>query len=106
MSTILMGYENNAGTMTDKRTGEMIQWDNMIVHVITDDRAEVSGWFCDHIKCKTKNVDVIGAESLEALKYKPVYLQYDITAKEPTISAVIAAPWSGSEELPVFPVKK
>lgn len=106
MSTILMGFENNAGNMTDKKTGELIEWDNMIVHVMTDDREEVSGWFCDHIKCKTKKVDVLGADSLEALKYKAVYLQYDITAKEPTISAVIAAPFKGDEDFPVFPAPK
>lgn len=102
MSTILLGYENSNGSMTDKRTGELIQWDNMIIHVMTDDRAEVCGWFCDHIKCKTKNVDVIGAVSLESLLYKPVYLQYDITAKEPTISAIIAAPSDPNTVYPTF----
>lgn len=106
MATILMGYENSQGNMTDRKTGEVIVWDNMIIHVMSDDREEVTGWFCDHIKTKTKKVDVIGAESLAALLYRPVYLQYDITAKEPTISAVIAAPQDAGLEYPVFPVPK
>lgn len=104
MATILLGYENSNGSMTDKRTGELIQWDNMIIHVITNDREEVVGWFCDHIKCKTKNVNVLGADKLQDLINQPVYLQYDITAKEPTISAVIAAPQEPNTIYPVFPI--
>lgn len=106
MTTILLGFENSNGTMTNKQTGELIQWDNTIIHVITNDREEVKGWFCHHLKCKTKNANIIGADSLEALLYKPVYLQYDITAKEPTISAIIAATLTGTEEFPVFPAPK
>ena len=103
MATLLMGFENSNGTMTDKRTGEVIQWDNMIIHVMSNDRAETNGWFCDHIKCKSKNAVVLGAENLEALLYHPVYLQYDITAKEPTISAIIASPPDCTIVYPIFP---
>jgi hypothetical protein len=104
MANILLGFENSNGNMTDRKTGELIQWDNMIIHVITDNREEVTGWFCDHIKCKTKNINVIGAANLQELLFRPVYLQYDITAKEPTISAVIAAPLDMTIVYPAFPI--
>ena len=104
MATILMGHENSNGTMTDRKTGEVISWDNEIIHVMSNDRAETTGWYCDHLKCKSKNVTVIGAGSLDELLFRPVYLQYDITAKEPTISAVIAAPLDATIVFPVFPV--
>lgn len=83
MATLLMGFENSNGTMTDKRTGEVIQWDNMIIHVMSNDRAETNGWFCDHIKCKSKNAVVLGAESLEALLY------VDPAAENPVFSPMV-----------------
>ena len=90
MATILRGYERKTGSFTNKATGELIQYDSYTLHLTSDDREEVTGLFCDYIKCKAGSFKVIGAPDLDHLLDREVILAMDLTASTPTVNAVYA----------------
>ena len=90
MATILRGYERKQGSFTNKQTGELIEYDSYTLHLTSDDREEVTGLFCDHIKCKAGTFKVHGAASLDDLIDHEVILAMDLTSSTPTVNAVYA----------------
>lgn len=90
MATVLRGYEHKEGTFTNKQTGELITYDSFVLHVTSDDREEVTGLFCDHLKCKAGTFKVIGADGLDDLIDREVILAMDVTTASPTVNAVYA----------------
>lgn len=89
MATVLMGYENKAGQFTNRETGELIAYDNYVLHFTSDDREEVKGWFCGSIKCKSGTFRIIGADTIDECLGKEVLMVMDMTASTPTVGSIV-----------------
>lgn len=88
--TILKGYERKTGSFTNKITGENIEYDNYVIHYVTDEREEVTGWYAQNIKCKAKSFQIVGAKSIDDLLEKEIMIVMDPTAATPTVKAIVA----------------
>ena len=96
MSTVLRGYERREGQFTQKDTGEVIAYDNIMLHYTSDDRDEITGLFCGSIKCKSGSFKLVGADKLDDLIGKPVLMVMDLTEKTPTVGALYLDPTGGN----------
>ena len=96
MSTVLRGYERKEGQFARSDTGEVIAYDNIMLHYTSNDREEVTGLYCSSIKCKSGSFKIVGAKSLDELINKPVLMVMDLTEKTPTVGALYLDP-SGDE---------
>lgn len=88
--TILKGYERKQGNFTNKVTGEVIEYDNIVIHYESDEREEVQGFFCGSAKCKAKGFKIYGAKDIHELLNKEIILAMDPTANAPTVNAIYA----------------
>lgn len=95
MSTVLRGYERKEGQFVNEKTGEMITYDNILLHYTSNDREEVTGLYCGSIKCKSGSFKLVGANNLDELIGKPVLMVMDLTDKTPTVGALVLDPSGG-----------
>lgn len=77
----LIGYERKTGNMTDKETGERIEWDNYLLHYVTDERPEVKGLFADNVTAKVDGLQILNAKSIDEALNKQVIFAIDMTSK-------------------------
>lgn len=77
----LLGYEQKQGTFTNKDTGEVIQYNNVDLHYVTDEKQKVKGLFCDSVKAKMDELQFTNAKSLDECLNKEIYLIFDPTQK-------------------------
>ena len=77
----LIGYERKQGSMTDTKTGELIEWDKYVLHYVTDERPEVKGYFADNVEAKADGLQLHGCKTLDEALNKQVMFGMDMTAK-------------------------
>ena len=94
MSTVLRGYEHSQGQFTDKKTGELVDYENFKIHYTTDERKEVAGLYCDHIKCKGDSFKLVGVDTLDEALNREVLLMWDPTSdpEKPVCAGVYVIP--------------
>ena len=85
----LLGYENKAGDFTNKQTGELIQYDNYVLHFVTDERTEVKGLFCGSAKTKREKLQFMGFKTLDDILGKEVIFGFDMTGGTPVVNRII-----------------
>ena len=85
----LLGYENKTGSFKNKDTGEFIQYDNYVLHFVTDERAEVKGLFCGSAKTKREDLIFMGFNSLEEVLGQEVIFGFDMTGNTPVVNRII-----------------
>ena len=77
----LVGYERKTGSMPNKQTGEVISWDNYVLHYITDERPEVKGVYADNVTAKADSLQLTGCKTIDEALNKQVMFGMDMTAK-------------------------
>lgn len=77
----LIGYERKTGNMQDTKTGELIEWDNYLLHYVTDERPEVKGLFADNVTAKVDGLQILNAKSIDEALNKQVMFAIDMTSK-------------------------
>lgn len=77
----LVGYERKTGNMVNKQTAEVIEWDNYVLHYITDERPEVKGVFADNVTAKVEGLQLHGCKTIDEALNKQVMFGMDMTAK-------------------------
>lgn len=77
----LMGYERKTGSFPNKQTGEVVEYDNYVLHYQTDEKKGVKGLYCDNADAKAENLIIAGAKSIDECIGKEVALVADLTAK-------------------------
>ena len=77
----LLGYEEKKGSFTNKDTGEVVEYHNIDLHYVTDEKEGIKGYFCDCATAKAADLTVRGAKDLDGALNKEVYLLHDLTAK-------------------------
>ena len=95
MSTVLRGYEQRKGQFVIEKTGEVKEYDNMMLHFTSDDREEVTGLFCGSVKCKSGQFQLVGAENLDQCINKEVMFVMDMTESTPTVGSIVLVPDKG-----------
>ena len=77
----LIGYERKSGSMPNEKTGELIEWDNYVLHYVTDERPEVTGLFADNVTAKVDGLQFTGFKTLDDVLNKQVMFGMDMTSK-------------------------
>lgn len=77
----LMGYEEKKGSFTNKDTGELVQYHNIDLHYVTDEKEGVKGLFCDSARAKAADLQLKNCKTLDDALNKECYLIADLTAK-------------------------
>lgn len=96
--TICVGYEKRVGTFTDKETKKTIEYDNVLLHVLHSDSANVVGQSCEVVKVNSRRATFKGCKTLDDLIGKEIYLIVGRIYKKPNgtyekqIDSVVLAP--------------
>ena len=74
---VIKGYERKSGTFTPSGSNDEIAYDNVILHLVNDDKCEgFCGARCEQLKVKTKDLSNLFGCSYEGLS---MYLDTPIT---------------------------
>ena len=55
----VVGFETKKGSFTNQQTGEVIDYDNLIIYYVSDLKEEVEGLYSSEIKIKSKDIKKI-----------------------------------------------
>lgn len=77
----LIGFLKKEGNFLNKDSGEMIEYNNTELYLITDEKEDVVGLTPIAAKAKTEELQLIGAKDLNEALNKEVYPITDLTAK-------------------------
>ena len=77
----LIGYQKKEGSFTNKDTGELVEYNNIDLFYVTDEKDGVKGLFCDSARAKADELKFTGCKTLDEALNKEVYLIADLTAK-------------------------
>ncbi len=55
----VVGFETKKGSFTNQQTGEVIDYDNLIIYYVSDLKKEVEGLYSSEIKIKSKDIKKI-----------------------------------------------
>lgn len=85
----VIGYEIKKGTFTNDKTGELIDYDNINLHTITDQHTNVVGCSSSILKIKSKDFkQITGHESPNDLIEKEVTLNYIPVGNNVVLSSI------------------
>lgn len=77
---ILTGYEHKKGEFTSE--GRKVEYDAMVLHVISNERPEVSGWAAENVRASMSGFEVLGTvKTIEEAVDHEILLIADPTAE-------------------------
>ncbi len=79
--TKLVGFLQKKGDFTNKESGEVIEYDNLELYVMTNEKEGVIGNCAYTAKAKTNELKLVGCKELKEAIGHEVYLITDLTAK-------------------------
>ncbi len=81
MAIILKGYEVKKGSFTNEKTGELVEYNNVDLHFMSNENEKCKGFFCDNVPAKMDDLKFTGAKNLDECLEHEVYFVMDPTAK-------------------------
>lgn len=85
----VIGYEIKKGTFTNDKTGELIDYDNINLHTITDQNTNVVGCSSSILKIKSKEFErITGHKIPNDLINKEVTLSYTPVGNNVVLSSI------------------
>ena len=85
----VIGYEVKKGTFTNDKTGELIDYDNINLHTITDQHTNVVGCSSSVLKIKSKDFEQItGHKTPNDLIDREVTLNYIPVGNNVVLSSI------------------
>ncbi len=85
----VIGYEKKKGTFINEKTGDLIDYDNINLHTITDEYKNIVGFSSSVLKIKSKDFEgITGFKSPDELLDKEVTLGYIPVAGGAKLSSI------------------
>jgi len=78
----LVGYEVRQGEFEDEKTKRKVQYDSTVLHVLSDERKEVTGFAVENVKCSNEKFELIGVATLDEALEHEVFLVADPTTEK------------------------
>ena len=77
----LIGFTQKKGNFTNKDTGELVEYDNTELYLLTDEKEGVTGLMPIVARAKSDQLKIINAKNLDEAINKEVYAIVDMTNK-------------------------
>lgn len=89
MATKIIGIEHKEGSFMNEKSGDVVNYNNYVLHYLTDERPNVVGQYAGHSSVKANKVQLRGFNHIDETLNRNVIFGFDMTSTTPVINKII-----------------